>query len=403
MSRPATSDMKEKITCNGFQAAGIEAGIKKNGRKDLGLICAEKPAVVAGVFTTNRVQAAPVLLDKQRITSKRCQAIVVNSGNANCCTGAQGLEDAAAMADSVADALGIAPELVMVASTGVIGEPLPVDKIQTAAPQLVRALRPDGFSDLAEAIMTTDTVPKLLSTGGQVDGRSYTITAVAKGAGMIRPDMATMLGFVCSDIDISADMLQRALRSAAANSFNRITIDGDTSTNDTVLLMASGLSGARVRTEAHYDSFRQTLEDLFIRLARMIVKDGEGVTKLVDIVVKGARNDEDARRIADTVSHSNLVKTAFYGEDANWGRIIAAAGRAGVALDPDTIDIFFNDVQMVKNGIGCGKKIEAKATAVLQKPEFTVTVDLHQGPGQAAVITCDFSIDYVKINADYRT
>ncbi len=395
--------MEDKMICSGFQAAGIVAGIKKNGRKDLGLIFAEKTATVAGVFTTNKVQAAPVLLDRQRIPAGRCRAIVVNSGNANCCTGARGLQDAEAMARSVAAELGIPPELVLVASTGVIGEPLPVDKILSAAPQLVHALSPDGFSDLAQAIMTTDTIPKLLTARGQIDGRPYTITGVAKGAGMIRPDMATMLCFVCTDIDMPADLLQKALQTAVAGSFNRITIDGDTSTNDTVLLMAGGTSGARVRTAAHCATFQQALDDLFVRLARMIVKDGEGVTKLVEIVVQGARTDDDARRIADTVCHSNLVKTAFFGEDANWGRIIAAAGRAGADIDPDAIDIYFDDVRMVKNGVGRGKQVEAQATAVLKKPEFTVTIDLNLGSHRASMLTCDFSIDYVKINADYRT
>jgi len=393
----------DDAVCTGFEAAGIAGGIKKNGKKDLGILYSSVPARVAAVFTRNLVQAAPVLLDRERIKSGRCRAVVVNSGCANCCTGEQGLADAKAMAESVAAELGIDENLVLVASTGVIGEPLPVEKIKTAVPELVAKLTPGGIPDLAEAIMTTDTVPKVVTRSGRVNGKSFTITGVAKGSGMIRPDMATMLCFVATDADIAADMLQNALSAGVDRSLNRITIDGDTSTNDTVILMAGGMSTVKINDDGRMEIFQQVLDEVLIDLARALVKDGEGVTKLVEIKVNGAVSDKDARQIADTVAHSNLLKTAFFGEDANWGRILAAAGRAGVPMEIDRTDLFFDDAQMVKDGIGCGKTAEDKAAAVMKKEEFRITMDLKTGTGSASVLTCDFSIDYVKINADYRS
>ncbi len=393
----------ETIMCSGFKAAGVASGLKKNGEKDLGLIFSTVPANVAGLFTRNKIQAAPVLLDKKRIKSGVCQAVIVNSGNANCCTGDQGMRDAAAMAKFASSGLGISEDLVLAASTGVIGEPLPVEKIEAAIPSLVKALKPEGISDFAEAIMTTDTVPKVAFRQGKLDGKTFTITGVAKGAGMIRPDMATMLCFVCTDINADPDLLKDVLYIAAEQSFNRITIDGDTSTNDTLLIMANGLSGAVVKNRTDKNLFQGILNDLLIGLAKEMVRDGEGATKLVEIVVKGALSNEDARKVADTVANSNLVKTALFGEDANWGRILAAAGRAKVPVEPDKVDIFFNDVLMVKAGMGCGKTAEAEAAKVLKVPEFTILIDLNIGNGYASVFTCDFSIDYVRINADYRS
>jgi len=389
--------------CPGFKAAGIAAGLKKKNKKDLGLIFSEVPANVAGMFTRNRVKAAPVILDIERITSGVCQAIIVNSGNANCCTGEQGIRDAETMASLSASELGISKDLVLVASTGVIGEPLPIGKIKTAIPDLVRSLQPEGIPDLAKSIMTTDTVPKMASGQGVVEGKSFIVTGVAKGAGMIRPDMATMLCFVCTDVNAAPEVLKEVLVSAIDRSFNRITIDGDTSTNDTVLMMANGLSGAVIENPGHKEIFQKVIDRIFLDLAKQLVRDGEGVTKLVEIIVRGAASDSDAIKIADTVAHSPLVKTAFFGEDANWGRIIGAVGRAGVDVDPDRIDLYFDDVQMVKAGMGCGKSVEAEATKVLKKSEFTVAVHLNMGQGFGSIITCDFSIDYVKINADYRS
>ena len=393
----------ENMACPGFKAAGIAAGIKKNGEKDLGIIYSEVPANAAAVFTRNRVQAAPVLLDRQRIASGICRAVIANSGNANCCTGDQGMRDALAMAESVASEVGIDPDEVFVASTGVIGELLPIDIVLDAVPRLVGSCGPGNAGDFARSIMTTDTVPKVVTRQGSLNGKSYRITGVAKGSGMIRPDMATMLCFVFTDAAIPADSLGKMLAEANECSFNRITIDGDTSTNDTVLLMANGLSGARVANGEDQQAAQKTLNGVLSDLARMIVRDGEGATKLVDITVEHADSDQDARIVADTVAHSNLVKTALFGEDANWGRILAAVGRAGVPMKPDRVDIYFGDVLMVEKGVGCGKGAEAEATKVLRTREFSITIDLNMGTGTASVLTCDLSLDYVRINADYRT
>jgi glutamate N-acetyltransferase/amino-acid N-acetyltransferase len=393
----------QKMICPGFKAAGVASGLKKNGRKDLGLLFSEVPANAAGVFTRNRIQAAPVLLDRQRISKGVCQAVVVNSGNANCCTGEQGMQAAVRMARLAAEAVAVAENEVLVASTGVIGEPLPVVKIETAMPELVKALRPEGISDFAEAIMTTDTVPKIVHRRALLAGRTFTVTAVAKGAGMIHPDMATLLCFVMTDVRASPAWLQEILSTAVGRSLNRITVDGDMSTNDTALLIANGLSGAEICNGVQRDVFQSTLDEVMITLAKWLIQDAEGATKLIEIIVKGAPSDADAHRIADTVANSNLFKTALFGEDANWGRILAAIGRAGVAIDPQRIDVYFGSALLVKNGIGCGKAAETDATKILKQPQLDISIHLNMGDRQASVYTCDFSIDYVKINANYRT
>jgi len=389
----------------GFLAAGIAAGIKKNGELDLGLLVSERPAVAAGVFTKNRVTASCVRLDRERLAaSGTCRAIIVNSGNANCCTGEDGMNDAVAMAKAAAGDLGIDEESVLVASTGVIGQKLPVEKVEAAVPGLTRMLSAEeGFDAFARAIMTTDTVPKVVARKGEIGGIAYTITGIAKGAGMIRPDMATMLCFVATDIGIGQDDLGRIVAGANEKSFNRITIDGDTSTNDTLLVLANGMSGAEVRTHDDRAAFSETLETVLVELARMCVRDGEGATKLVKISVVNAASRADARRIADTVANSNLVKTAFFGQDANWGRIIAAMGRAGAEFDPERVDLYFDDVLLVENGRYAGQAAENAATEVLRQPEFVVRIDLKAGTEEEIAWTCDFSIDYVKINADYRS
>lgn len=393
----------KKILCRGFSFSGVVSGLKKNNQKDLGLICSEVNANVAGVFTKNRVQAAPVLIDRERIRSGICRAVIANSGSANCCTGEQGMKDAILEAKLAAYGLNISEDLVLVASTGVIGKPLALDKIESAVPELVKSLSTGGINDFAQAIMTTDTVPKIVSRIGNIGGSDFNITGVAKGAGMICPDMATMLCFVCTDAEVSPALLRKTLSNSVEKSFNRITIDGDTSTNDTVLLLANGMSGAKVESSQDKEYFRGILDEVLIALSKMVVKDGEGATKLVDIIVKGASTVGDAEKIAKTIANSNLVKTALFGEDANWGRIFAAAGRSGVEFDPGIVDIFFDNVMMVKNGMGCGDAAEREATKVLKKSEFAITVDLKTGVGKASVLTCDFSIDYVKINADYRS
>lgn len=403
LDRVGDSEMKETILVNGFQAAGVVAGLKKTGKKDLGLIFSTVPAAVAGVFTRNRIQAAPVVLDRKRIETGKGRAIVVNSGNANCCTGEQGMQNALAMAKAVADGLDLPADQVLVASTGVIGEQLPVQKIKTAVPALLGALKPEGLPELAEAMMTTDTVPKTVAVKRQLDGKEFHLAAVAKGAGMIRPDMATMLCFVICDIELPASVMQTMLKTAVDRSFNRITIDGDMSTNDTVIFMANGASGVAAETREARQAVQGVLDDALLQLARLCVRDGEGATKLVEVRVNGAASDPDARSVADTVANSSLVKTALFGQDANWGRILAAAGRAGVPIDPARVDIYFDKVMMVKNGLGRGKPVEAAATVVLKKPEFVITIDLKMANGSASVLTCDFSIDYVKINADYRS
>lgn len=382
-------------------AAGIK---KKAGLLDLGLIYSQVPdTTVAGMFTRNRVMAAPVVLTKERAARGTARAIIANAGCANCCTGPQGMAHAKSMAAGTAAGLDLTDELVLVASTGTIGLTLPIDKVRAALPTLIGQLRPDGFESFSQAIMTTDTVPKLVQRQGSLDGRPFTVLAVAKGAGMIRPDLATMFCFVCTDVAASAETLQRMLHSAVDHSLNRITIDGDTSTNDTVLVLANGLSGVSLGTAEQQRVFQAVLDDLLMDVARRLVKDGEGVTKVVEIKVQGAPSDDAAFKVADTVAHSPLVKTAFFGQDANWGRILGAAGRAGVAIDPERIDVLFDGVQMVKAGQGCGQAAEDQVTAVMRRPEFTVTIDLHLGAGAGSMLTCDFSVDYVRINADYRS
>jgi glutamate N-acetyltransferase/amino-acid N-acetyltransferase len=393
----------EGSMCQGFTFAGIACGLKKNGQKDLGLIVCDRPANVAGVFTRNQVKAAPVLLDIDRITTGVCQAVIANSGNANCCTGEKGMRDAVSMARWAAAELDIPEEHVLVASTGVIGKPLAVDRIQKAIPDLVTALDAAHIYDFAEAIMTTDTVAKMVSHKGHLDGVPYTVTGIAKGAGMIRPDMATLLCFVMTDVAAEPALLKEMLVKATNRTLNRITIDGDTSTNDTGLLLANGLCGAAVKGDAAKRAFQDTLDAVLLSLGKQLVGDGEGATKLVEIIVQGTTSDSEARQIADTVAHSNLVKTALFGEDANWGRILAAVGRAGVPVETERVDVFFGDVCMVRKGTGCGKKAESQATRVLKKPEFAIRIDLNAGRGRAAVFTCDFSVDYVRINADYRS
>jgi len=391
------------IICPGFNAAGVHAGLKNNHEKDLGLIYSETPATVAGVFTTNQVKAAPVLLDMQRIKTGRCRAIVVNSKNANCCTGDRGMQDAVAMGQAVSRTLNIDEGDVMVASTGVIGALLPVEKIIAAAPELVQSLDPEGFMDCARAMMTTDTVPKLVHRQGELNGTTFNVLGLAKGSGMIAPNMATMLCFVCTDIACPADTLNALLKKSVDNSLNRIVIDGDTSTNDTTLIMANGRSGISLEDNDGIDGFQHVLDNVLFELAHDLVKDGEGVTKVVQIHVENAATPDDARAIAESIANSPLVKTAAFGEDANWGRIAMAAGKAGVAFDPNLLDIFFNDVQMASKGLSCGDRTEAAAATVLKQPEYSIIVNLNMGKGQASLLTCDFSIDYVKINADYRS
>jgi glutamate N-acetyltransferase/amino-acid N-acetyltransferase len=394
------------VNIRGFQYAAAAAGIRKKDRLDLGLIYAEKPAAAAGVFTTGRVKAAPVLLDMERLAGGRVQAILVNSGVANACTGVEGLAAAKACSAMVAEALNIDENLVQLASTGVIGEQLPVEKRAAVMGDLVDRLAPAAAGDVARAIMTTDTVPKTAERSCSIGSREVKLFGMAKGAGMIMPNMATMLSFVMTDADIGAAVLQHHLVEAVNRSFNRITIDGDTSTNDTVLALAGCSAGNPALislAEPGNDAFGAALKDLLRDLALQIVADGEGATKLVTVRVINAASSADAEQAARTIANSPLVKTAFFGEDANWGRIIAALGRSGAAFAPDRVDITFDDVRLVRNGMALGPAVETAATAVLKKDRFTVNVDLKAGKASDEIYTTDLSLDYIKINADYRS
>ena len=371
----------------------------------MGLIVCDRPAVAAGVFTTSLVKAAPVLLDTARLADGKARAILVNSGIANACSGAPGMAAAISSSKFVADGLEIGEDDVLIASTGVIGEQLDLACFKKAIPALIEALSTDGLVEVSQAIMTTDTVAKMAVRVVEVAGKPVKLVGMTKGAGMIKPNMATMLAFVMTDVAIEQGCLQQMLQQACDRSFNRITIDGDTSTNDSVIILANGLAGNQPLTENSSEAapFMAALADLTKDLALQIVRDGEGATKLVTVRVKGARNDQEAKQAAETVAESNLVKTAFFGEDANWGRIIGALGRSGAAFDQQQVDIAFDEVLMVENGLGLGSEVEAAATEVLKQKEFSVNIDLKAGSGSCEYYTCDFSLDYVKINADYRT
>ena len=390
----------------GFSAAAIQAGIRYADRLDLGLIYSQVPAVTAGSFTTNKVKAAPILLDMERLHSGMAQAVLVNSGNANACTGKDGMDVALATAVMVAKELNIEESLVQVASTGVIGQPLKTEPFSRSMPALVAKLSADGFADLAQAMMTTDTVSKIATATVLIDGVEISLLGVAKGSGMIMPDMATMLCFVVTDAQIVWPVLNRLVKNGVDQSFNRITVDGDTSTNDMVLVMANGAAAnSRIdeETPGAASLFGNALLGVFKDLALKIVADGEGATKLVTVRVTGARNEEEAFSAAQTIANSALVKTAFFGEDANWGRIIAALGRSDCNFDPERVSISFDAVLLVENGLVLGPEREVAATEVLKQNQFTVTVHLNEGKAETEVYTCDLSYDYVKINADYRS
>jgi glutamate N-acetyltransferase/amino-acid N-acetyltransferase len=400
-----TDPMPPDFRVPGFLAAGVAAGIKKNQAKDLALIYSETPAAAAGVFTANRVKAAPVLVSAERVRSGSARAILANSGCANACTGKKGVADAGQLSRSVGSLLKINPATVLLASTGVIGKPLPMDLMEKGIPHLVSSLSPDGLGDAARAIMTTDTVAKAVIAREKVSGKEITVAGMAKGAGMISPRMATLLVFVLTDAAISSGALQKALRQGVEGSFNRVTVDGDMSTNDTLLALAGGKAGNREITplSSGFRDFSFLLSDLLFNLARKVAADGEGATKLVKIVVEKARTSAEAEKVARAVANSPLVKTAFFGEDANWGRILCAAGYSGANIDPGRVDIYFDDVNIVRRGLGTGPEREDLATSVMKKREYTVRIDLHRGTKSTFLLTTDLSIDYVKINASYRS
>ncbi len=389
----------------GIQASGVHGGLKSDNQRDVALIVADAPAAAAGVFTRNRVCAATVLLSREHLNNQVAQAIVVNSGNANACTGEQGLDNARKMAALVGEQLNLEPENVLVSSTGVIGVQLPMDAISKGIHRAVDTLRDDGGHDAAEAIMTTDTVPKEAAVEIEVGGDKIRIGGMTKGAGMIAPNMATMLAFLATDVNIAGAPLQAALRSSVNVSFNRVTVDTDRSTNDTVQLLATGAAGNPEITEASgdsYDAFCKGLEFVCIALAKKIAQDGEGATKLVEVVVKNAVNDTEAEMAARAIAESPLVKTAVFGKDANWGRIMMAVGKSEAHFDPYQVNVWLGDYQLVKEGMDSGFD-EEKATQLFSKDNVGITVDLNAGDAEATMWTCDYSYDYIKINADYRT
>jgi len=388
----------------GFQAAGLACGIKKDHTPDLALLYSERDAAAAGVFTRNRVVAAPVVWTRKTLRNSTLRAVIINSGNANACTGPQGMNDTEAMAVETARCLTLRKQDVAVASTGVIGHPLPMEKILPAIPEVTAKLSPQGSISAARAILTTDTFPKAKAL--EVEGKAglFRIGGIAKGSGMIHPDMATMLAFLTTDAAISPPRLKKALREAVDHSFHRITVDGDTSTNDTVLILANGASSAQIDSENLESSgFQDALNRICLGLAQDIVKDGEGATKFITIRVIQGKKTQDCLKLAKAVATSNLVKTALFGEDANWGRIFSSLGAAKIPFRPKTVDIYFGDIRIVKDGCPMGASQEKKAERILKKKNVQITVDLNLGKASAEVYTSDLSYDYVRINAEYRS
>jgi glutamate N-acetyltransferase / amino-acid N-acetyltransferase len=402
----------------GFRFASAACGLKKRGHTgslDVALIVSDTPASAAAVFTQNLVQAPPVVLSRKHVRASRdsMRAVIVNSGNANCSVGPGGMVASRATADRVAELLGYRANQVVVCSTGVIGVPLPVERILNAAPELASTLEfsPKAFDGLTRAIMTTDTRPKQATATCSIGGKTVRLAGCAKGAGMIHPNMATMLSFVVTDGAVAPCVLDRALREVVARTFNCITVDGDSSTNDTLLVLANGASGAGQITQAKgkaYATFVAALEKVCKALALGIVEDGEGATRVVEIEVRGAPNDRDAKKVAETIALSSLVKTAIAGADPNWGRILAAAGRAGVRFNPDHAEIWLGGMKMYGPPKGKSYSValpldEGEAHARLLQKNISIIVDLHRGRGTARMWTCDFTAEYVHINASYRT
>lgn len=391
----------------GIRLGTAAAGIKYPDREDMVIVELTQGSSCAAVFTRNAFCAAPVQLAKQHLTLGPPRFLLINSGNANAGTGDQGLQDAQASCQGLAQAAGCSAQQVLPFSTGVIGENLPVARMLNAVPAAMNHLTVDGWEAASRAIMTTDTRPKLRSRHFEFEGVKVGLSGIAKGAGMIRPDMATMLAYLATDLRVSRDLLQRCLEDAVRPSFNSITVDGDTSTNDACVLMASGASTLEPVTDPDselYKLFTHAVKKLCMELARDIVRDGEGATKLVEILVQGASDEEEARGVAYTIAHSPLVKTALFASDPNWGRILAAVGRAGmVDLDIDRVEIWLDETCIVRNGGRAPDYTEQAGASVMNQEEFTIRVSLGRGGAQTRVITCDLSYDYVKINAEYRT
>jgi len=393
----------EPMRVRGFRFAGIAAGLRSEaGRKDLGIIVADRPVAAAGVFTENRVKAAPVLVAHERVRRGRLQAVTVNSGSANCFTGKAGVNLARESCAALAASLGCDPELVVPGSTGVIGHLYDLDKYRAGIVQAVNALSEDALEDFALAILTTDTHPKIASARLAMGGGEVTVAGCAKGAGMIEPKMATMLAFIVTDAALRPPQLRRILKSALPGSFNGITVDGDMSTNDTLLLLASGAAVTRAPTARELALVERAIGEVAATLARELVRDGEGATKLVTINVRGARTPRDADAIAREIANSPLVKTAFFGCDPNFGRIVMAAGKAGVPLDLDRVEVSLAGITIARRGV---LQVEALAAAgaKMKGREFSLELDLKLGRASARIVTCDLSFEYVKINAEYTT
>ena len=402
--------VREPFVIPGFQVSAVASGMRYSGRPDLALIVAEEEdgVAAAGVFTMNEFCAAPVIVCEEHLRSSMgTKAVLVNAGIANACTGNTGLTRARETARLTARALEAAPEQVLVASTGVIGMQLQVEPVARLLPELLAGLRSDGWDQVARAIMTTDTVPKLATTQVAIGGQVITVGGVAKGAGMIAPNMATLLAFVCTDAAVEKEVLEHWVRSGADASFNAITIDGDTSTNDSLIVLAGGAAANPVIKEKESPEsrlFGEALRAVLLDLAKQIVMDGEGATKLIEIRVIGALDDVSARQIAFAIANSPLVKTAFFGEDANWGRIIAAAGRAGVHLISERVALYFDDLCVFREGTPVGtREVEEMATDIFRRKEIRVKLDLGLGRSSFTAFTCDFSYDYIKVNASYRS
>ncbi len=393
----------EPQVVKGFRFAGVAAGLRKEpARRDLGIIVAERPVAAAGVFTTNRVKAAPVLVSQEHVRRGRLQAVAANSGSANCFTGRAGVKLARDSCAALADRIGCPVALVAPCSTGVIGHLYDFERYRAGIRDAVDALSPDALGDFARAIMTTDTRPKIASARISLGGAEVTIAGCAKGAGMIEPKMATMLAFMVTDAAVGAPELRRVLARALPQSFNAITVDGDMSTNDTLLMLASGAASARPLRPREIAAFAEAVTAVAGALARELVRDGEGATKLVTIEVRGARKTADAERIAREIANSPLVKTAFFGCDPNFGRIVMAAGKAGVALDLERLEVRMAGIPIASHG-ALHTDALADAAARMKEREFALTVDLKLGSASASVMTCDFSYNYVKINAEYTT
>lgn len=387
----------------GFEFAVSQAAIKYAGRDDIALIYSKKPAQVAALFTTNQIKAAPVKVCMKRVKSGVAQAVVINSGNANACTGKRGIEDAEEITSVIAQKLGISKDLILPLSTGVIGVPLPMDRIIPAIDILVSGLSKAQPYDVAKAIMTTDTFPKLFSTQLELGSRVVTILGICKGAGMISPNMATMLAVILTDARIESLLLRDALKDSASQSFNSITVDGDMSTNDTVLALANGeATDIKIeKSSSEFKKFRDALSEVTLELAKMIVRDGEGATKFITITVTGAKTSSDAKRVARAVANSLLVKTALYGEDPNWGRIIAAVGYSGVPVKEEAIQIYINGVCLFDRGLPTLREEELKES--LKEREQQLLINLNLGKATARLFSTDLSEEYVRINSAYRS